>query len=64
MDVISNPADPNSWTTEVISARGEILVEILSDDRVNEVGRPVLRRKDEMKKNSRKRLRHILYHLI
>jgi hypothetical protein len=48
MKVISNPSDANCWTTEVVSARGEIFVEILSDDRVNEIGRPVLRRKDEM----------------
>ena len=60
VDVISNSTDADCWRTEVIRGRGEIPVEIFSDARIGKTGHPVLGRKDEMKKNSRRGLRHII----
>ena len=64
VDVVSDSTDADCRTPVVICGRGEISMEILSDDRIGEIRRPVLCRKDEMKKNSRKGLRHILYLFI
>ena len=59
MDVVRGPADTDGRTPEVIRGGGKIRMEIFPKRQIGETGFPVLRRKNKVNKNTRKRLRHI-----